>query len=98
MKNKHADYFQNSKNGRVEPTKLIESFNVADGYKIYKIAGDSLHKELYSGKYYEQNYMDNKANFYTNGNYLRFSHMGYPHYGFASNRNNEIDEKKEASI
>ena len=42
--------------------------------------------------------MDNKANFYANGNYMRFTHMGYPHYGFGSNGNNEIDEKKEASI
>lgn len=42
MKNKHLDYFQTNKNGKkVEPTKLIESFNPTEGYKVYKIALDN---------------------------------------------------------
>lgn len=41
MKNKHYDYFENNKNGKkVEPTKLIESYNHNEGYKVYKIAVD----------------------------------------------------------
>jgi hypothetical protein len=42
MNNKHLDYFQMNKSGKkVEPTKLNESFNPTEGYKVYKIALDT---------------------------------------------------------
>lgn len=91
MKNKHIDYFQSSKSGRVEPTKLIESFNPTEGYKVYKIAGDSAYKEMHA-KYFDQGFVDgSKPNFYMNssGNYMRFPNMTYHNYGYMLGANNE---------
>jgi hypothetical protein len=43
LKNKHHTFFQNTKNGkRMEPTKLLESFDAHEGYKVYKIAFDGM--------------------------------------------------------
>ena len=42
LKNKHQQHFQNSKNGKkVETTKLVESFDSAEGFKVYKISIDT---------------------------------------------------------
>jgi hypothetical protein len=93
MKNKHLDYFQNAKNTKkVEPTKLIESYNHAEGFKIYKIAMDSNlldidKKDLFSGKIYAQNFIENsKSNYYINqaGGYLGYQNIPYhqQNYGY----------------
>jgi hypothetical protein len=67
MKNKHLDYFQTNKNGKkVEPTKLIESFNPTEGYKVYKIALDNTVAEA-----------DKYGKYYQNSNYLMNQQGGY---------------------
>ena len=91
MKNKHNDYFQSSKNGKkVEPTKLIESYNHAQGYKVYKIAVDAnlLDKDMPSGKYFDNNFVD-KGNLFMNpnGNYMGYPNMNFnPNFGYVMNQ------------
>lgn len=84
MKNKHNDYFQSAKNGKkVEPTKLIESYNHAEGYKVYKIAVDTnlLEKDVHSSKYLDNNFLDSsKGNIFIsqNGSFIGYPNMAYP--------------------
>jgi len=42
LKNKHQQHFQNSKNGKkIETTKLIETFDTKEGFRVYKISLDN---------------------------------------------------------
>lgn len=43
LKNKHQSYFlYNKNNKKQETTKLIESFDSQDGFKVYKISPDTV--------------------------------------------------------
>ena len=99
MKNKHNDYFENSKSGKkVEPTKLIESYNHTEGYKVYKIAVDSSlldpeKKEMFGGKYFDPSFLDsNKASMFMNGKYMGYSNLPF-NYGYVMPDNHNEDKK-----
>lgn len=50
MKNKHLEYFQISKNGKkTEATKLTETYDQNEGFKVYKILTDNADNEKKEG-------------------------------------------------
>jgi hypothetical protein len=103
IKNKHNDYLQQTKNGKKgEPTKMMESVDATEGFKIYKLSIDpknlldSDRKDIYNDTQREINFQE-PILFQNHPPFMTYPTM-YPGYNYdymiPGHKNETLPEKK----